>query len=116
MQFIADENIPNKTLEILKSNRIDIISIKDIAIGLKDEEILRIANEKDRVLITFDKDFGFLIYNVKLESVGVILLRIAPKNPEIIAQKVIQLLSKKEITLTKHFTVLEEDRIRIKKL
>ncbi len=42
MRFIADENIPLKVIEKLKKEGIDIKSVVDISVGLKDEEIISI--------------------------------------------------------------------------
>ena len=44
----------------------DITSASDMAPGTMDEEILAIATEEGRILITEDKDFGELVFVHKL--------------------------------------------------
>jgi len=62
MKFIADENIPLKVVERLRREDVDIESIISTRIGLKDEEIARICEREKAILITFDKDFGEIIF------------------------------------------------------
>jgi len=54
--------------------------------------VLQIATSQEGVLITFDKDFGELVYRKKLLHGGIILVRldgIAPSTKSIIVFKVI---------------------------
>jgi len=76
MKFLADENISTKVVGCLRNKGIDIISIKEIASGISDISVLETANKHKRVLITFDEDFGELIYGRKLRAQGIILLKL----------------------------------------
>lgn len=76
MKFIADENLGIQVPHYLKELGIDIVAIRDIAPGEPDTEVLKLANEQDRVLITLDKDFGELVFHQKLIHSGVIFLRL----------------------------------------
>lgn len=67
-QFIADENIPKESVDILKKQGVDIVSITEFALGLGDTEILDLANKRGRIVITFDKDFGQLIFKGEEEN------------------------------------------------
>ena len=51
MKFIADENLGSQVPRYLKEQGIDIISIKELATGLPDIEVLEIANQQERILI-----------------------------------------------------------------
>jgi predicted nuclease of predicted toxin-antitoxin system len=46
---------------------------------MEDEEAIKIATEKHRILITLDKDFGELVFKKGKKCRGIILLRIPPK-------------------------------------
>jgi predicted nuclease of predicted toxin-antitoxin system len=50
----------------LRSKGIDIVQIKEITSGVSDETVLETANRQNRILITFDSDFGELIFRQKL--------------------------------------------------
>ena len=84
MKFVADENIPIKVVERLKNENIEIESIVKIQVGLKDEEIAKISEREKAVLITFDKDFGEIIFRKSIKPFRVILLRIPPKSVDYI--------------------------------
>jgi len=43
MKFIADENIPVRALDLLKQERVDIVSVLDFTQGLSDDDVLTIA-------------------------------------------------------------------------
>jgi len=50
-----------------------------VQLGLKDEEIAIISEKEKAVIITFDKDFGEILFRKSLKPFGVVLLRI-PQN------------------------------------
>lgn len=76
MKFIADENLGIKVPKYLASLGFDIVSVKEIAQGVPDTDVLELANKEGRILITLDKDFGELVFKEKLIHTGVILLRL----------------------------------------
>ena len=111
-RFLADENIPVKTVQTLKQKGMDIASILETSHGLRDIEVLNIANRQGRVIITFDTDFGNLVFKQKLETKGIILLRFKPKSPQQTAKAIEQLLATKT-PIEKRFIVVREHDVRI---
>nr|MDO8079215.1 DUF5615 family PIN-like protein [Candidatus Freyarchaeota archaeon] len=112
MKFIANENIALKTVESLKNQGIDILSIKNYGFGLKDEEVIKIAAKEHRILIMLDKDFGELVLRKGKRCEGIILLRIPPKSPEYLKEALVNLL-KKNIKFENAFVVASLDKVRI---
>ncbi len=112
IKFLADENIPIKTVQLLKQKSIDITSILETQHGLKDTDVLATANKQNRIIITFDTDFGNLVIKQKLKTEGIILLRFKPKSPQQIA-KVIENLLKTKTSMRKCFVVVREYSIRV---
>jgi predicted nuclease of predicted toxin-antitoxin system len=112
MLFLANENIPLKTCEELKNEGINILSVREIEPGATDEKVIQLAKEDDRILITFDKDFGKLVFKLKQMVKGVILLRFSPVSPSIISENIKKLLVMKNIKLEGHFTVVGVGKIR----
>ena len=110
-RFIADENIPRETVDLLKKKGIDIVSVTDIAPGLSDEEVLDLANKNDRIIITFDRDFGQLIFKHKRKTKGLILLRFNPDSPQQIAKRILQTLATK-IKIEDTVVIVKKDIIR----
>src|SRR5260221_6588050 len=114
MKFLADENIPQELIEILKENEIDIVSIRPIHSGISDEEVIGLANSESRTIITADKGFGKLIFQKGIApNCGLILIRENPVVPEAIA---VNLLTIIKSTDTKYFErsilVLDKDFIK----
>ena len=112
IKLLADENIPKKTTEVLKQREVDVISVVDSSPGLSDRAVIELANKENRVIVTFDKDFGELIFRERLEVEGLILLRLAPSSPEQIAERIVHILTRK-ITIKNKISVVSEDRIRV---
>ena len=110
-KLLADENIPRKTVEILKNEDLDITSVSETSPGLSDRAVIEQANKENRIIITFDKDFGELIFKERLKVKGLILLRIAPASPEHIAERIRHTLSQVPPLENKIVTV-REDRTR----
>lgn len=80
---------------------------------MSDEEVLKLAQKEGRILITFDRDFGELVFREGVRVKGIILLRFAPRSPEYIATRIESLLKTKEITFERQFVVVTESRIRV---
>lgn len=60
---------------LLQQNH-DVFSVYDEIRGANDREVIQKAYEQNRILITNDKDFGELVFRVKMPHKGVILLRL----------------------------------------
>ena len=115
MKFLTDENIGFKVINPLRKNGFDIKSILETNPGADDVKVLSIANTEDRILITTDKDFGELVYVNKLVHAGVILLRLSNDSSEN-KIKVLKSLFKLHLEeLEKAFTVVTENKVRIRK-
>ncbi len=60
VRLLLDENVGRRTCDILRARGIDVLFVGDEKKGAEDELIVREAKEEDRIIITCDKDFGFL--------------------------------------------------------
>ena len=115
MRFLADENISNKVVNALKSKGIDIVPIKEFASSLSDETVLETANVQNRILITFDADFGELVFRKKLKAKGVILLKFTPKSSQHTLETIANVLAT-QAKIEGHFLIVKEKRIRVLRL
>lgn len=113
MRLLADENFPGDAVTALQARGHDIGWIRTLAPGVSDREVLRLAQAEERILITFDKDFGELAFRFGLQAAaGVILFRIAPGSATRIAQVAVAALESRT-DWANHFSVVEDDRIRM---
>jgi len=110
-RFIADENIPRETVELLKKKGVDIVTVSEVSPGLGDEEILDLANKEKRIVITFDRDFSQLIFRQKRKTEGLILLRFNPESPQQIAKRIQQTLATK-IKMEGSVVIVKKDTLR----
>jgi predicted nuclease of predicted toxin-antitoxin system len=113
MLFLANENFPLKSVRLLRQDGHDVIAIIEDMPGAKDLAVLDRAHEENRILLTFDRDYGDLIFRRKLPAPqGVIYLRFVPSSPEEPAEWMRRLLSLPGSDLIGRFTVLERRRVR----
>jgi predicted nuclease of predicted toxin-antitoxin system len=64
IKLLADENFPLASVEILENKKYDILSISRSYSGISDTEIIYLANREQRPILTFDRDFGQLIFKI----------------------------------------------------
>ena len=62
MKFLADENIDKPIVERLRGDGHSLFYIVEMQPGISDDEVLRLANQQEAVLLTADKDFGELVF------------------------------------------------------
>ena len=83
MKFIADENFDFPIIKGLREFGHDVLSVSEKYPFEEDMMILSIAKSENRILLTGDKDFGELVFRLKLAPSGIILLRTPDiDNPE----------------------------------
>ena len=96
-KLLADENVPVRTINALRAAGFEVISIRETSPGISDADVLALAVNHALVLVTFDRDYGELIYRQKLEPpVSIIYFRTLPVNPLEISETVISLLQEPE--------------------
>lgn len=113
MKFIADENIPLKVVKKLRDLNVNVVSVTEIQVGLNDEEIAKMSEKEKAIIVTFDKDFGEIIFKKQMKPFGVILLRIPPKSVDYIFDFLRWLLIESKIEFERKLVVVREDKIRI---
>ncbi len=113
MKFLVDENVHNAIYHLLKEEGYDVTSVAYDYSSLNDNDILDLAYRQDRVLITNDKDFGYLVYHKGLKHKGIILFRLKSEQPEIKINTLKELFQK-DLDFTGSFIVITEDKIRIR--
>ena len=70
MRTMADENFPRPALEALRKAGCDVFSIAEDCPGVSDEEVAALCADQHRILLTFDKDFGELIFHRGLPRIS----------------------------------------------
>ena len=116
MRLLAGENVPHLVVEFICSRGHDAIWVGNEAPGISDQEVLSFATIEKRTLITFDTDFGELVFRLGFDApFGVILFRLQLDSPSGIAQTVVEILESR-VDWTGRFSVVDENRIRTRLL
>jgi len=58
MRILADENTPREAVLALRADGHDVFSASELSAGAQDQAHVARAIAEDRVIITFDLDFG----------------------------------------------------------
>jgi len=112
--FIADENIPYEVIKRLRGAGAEIFSVLEEFRGMSDEKIMKVSSGQRLTIITFDKDFGYLVFKSGVGApYGVILLRIQMKSPDYIFKMLKWILFESGITFERNFVIVTESKVRV---
>lgn len=111
--FLANENFPLPSVGVLRSIGLDVVAVTEDSPGVADTVVLARAAQEGRIILTFDRDYGELIFYRRLPTpAGVIYLRFVPMTPTGAAESVLALLDADQITLEGMFTTVGETQVR----
>lgn len=113
MRFLADETVPRPAVTLLEHAGHDIIAIHSDDLEREDVQVLDRGRREGRVLLTFDRDFGDLIFHRWYpDPPGVVYVRWRSVTPETLATRVHLLAVDDAANLPSMFTILLEDGLR----
>jgi predicted nuclease of predicted toxin-antitoxin system len=115
--ILADENVPRASVDLLRTAGMDVESVAERDAGMSDLAVLELARAEGRLLLTFDRDFGELIYRRgHAAPPALVYLRFVPTDPQEAAAVFRRLLEHSEIELDGRFTVVTRDQVRQRSL
>jgi predicted nuclease of predicted toxin-antitoxin system len=77
--LLADENFPRSVIAGLRENGYDVLAMAEHAPQTEDRGVLALARQTSRWLLTFDSDFGDLIFrDGELPPPGILYFRLHP--------------------------------------
>lgn len=114
LRFLLDENVSNNLRKLLISNGYEVITIQDLDMrGVKNSGLMEVARVKNRILITYDKDFIHFKYT---QDHFIIVVDIHPLIDEAVLpifEKFLESLNFDD--LKNNFIVLEKNKIILRK-
>jgi predicted nuclease of predicted toxin-antitoxin system len=115
VKFLADENFPRPAISVFRSLGYDVASVAEDHRGSTDEAVAEICDREARVLLTFDKDFGEMVFRRGISAgSSVVLLRIDPDPAAVV--EIVRSLSDRGILTAGVFCVVTKDRVRVRAL
>jgi predicted nuclease of predicted toxin-antitoxin system len=117
MEFLANENFPLASIQHLREVGYRVISILQEAAGAKDEDILKRAHEESLLILTFDRDYGELLFRHQaLPPAGVVYFRFSPASPLEPAEMLLKVMEEAGLSLVAKFTIVERGKVRQRSL
>lgn len=117
MKFLVDQNVGQSVVRYLVERSHDVIVATAAELsGREDVFLLDYAFQENRIVITNDKDFGFLIHRQKLPSRGIILFRFTQELPSRKIYVLETILSMEPDQILNHFIIASEGKIRSRPL
>ncbi len=116
VRFVADEGVDGSMVKLLREAGFDVLYFGEVDQSSTDEVVLNTANEGNRILITRDKDFGELVYNMKKVHAGIILIRMEALTSAMRSKNAFDFIVANLSQLQGHFIVLQPGTNRTKPL
>jgi len=111
-QIVADESVDFRIVVQLRNKELSVYSIMEQQPSIKDEVVLKVAHENNALLITEDKDFGELVFRLRLPHSGVLLIKIEEPSQKI--PIVVEAVVKNYNELIGKFSVVDSNKLRIR--
>jgi len=116
VRWLVNENFPAPSVVVLRAAGHDVLSIAESHSGDDDTEVLALARQEGRWLVTFDRDYGELLFARNYAPPpAVILLRVTSYRPDEPAAWLEQLALGQESLLGK-FAVFTGKELRTRPL
>jgi predicted nuclease of predicted toxin-antitoxin system len=118
VRLLVDENISRMLVQLLRQQGHDVVWVREEHRGLPDDQLLAIATANGRIVLTEDRDFGYLVIALRQPSVGVVIAEIngLPGTASEVANHVAEVVSKLGADANGWLTVIEPGRVRQRKL
>lgn len=118
LKFLIDNALSPFVAEKLREKCYDTVHVREIGLQkATDEEIFKKAFNENRILISADTDFSYILYKWKKNKPSLILFRKGYHKPESQIEVLIRYIPEFKKELEKgSIIVFEEERIRIRKL
>jgi predicted nuclease of predicted toxin-antitoxin system len=118
MHFLADMGVSQQVVEWLRTNGHDAVHLRDEGLQrLPNGEIFQKAGREQRIVLTFDLDFGEILAASASQIVSVVLFRLRNTRTDFVIQRLDAVLNQSSAELSQGAIVIVEDgRHRVRKL
>ena len=115
LKLLFDLGVSKKAEIYFSENGYDVLSVRELNPRMKDDDILKLAVQKERLVVTMDKDFGELVFNSKNMHSGVFLLRMEDAGWRQKIDVLTEIFEKYYEEIKGSFSVYQDRKLRIRK-
>jgi predicted nuclease of predicted toxin-antitoxin system len=116
VRFLADESCDFAVVRALRSAGHDVKAVSEFQQRSVDQELMEMAYSEGRILLTEDKDFGWLAFVGRLDNPGVVLIRFPATARAALGTSMTRLVREQGPKLPGSFVVLRPGSVRISKI
>ena len=113
LRFLADESCDFAVVRALRTDGFDVYAVNEVMRRSDDRELIELARRENRLLLTEDKDFGWLVFASAMESAGVVLIRYPGNARQALADAIRRVVEEHGDQLGNSFVVLQPGIVRI---
>ena len=113
-RFLVDVNVGIAVTNSLRGGGHDVVFAGELDWCMADADLLSLAHQERRIVLTMDTDFGELVYRSQQSHAAVLLLRMpgATRHEKIgVVQEIIHHYGDQ---LPEHFCVYQQGRLRVR--
>ena len=93
LPFLANMNVSPRTVSALRQAGWDIVRVSEVMLAYaSDDEILNLAREQTRVIVTQDLDFSTLLALSGQNRPSLVTLRLTVSDPDAVTAKLLDVL------------------------
>lgn len=115
LRFLADESCDFAVVRALRAEGYDVLAVSEVMQRTDDRELIEQASRERRILLTEDKDFGWLVYVSHTDSAGVILIRFPGNARQTLVDAFMDLVCTQGQKLSGAFVVVQPGHTRIRR-
>lgn len=116
MKVLADENVERSIVDWLRAHGHDVLWVPETHAAEADRSLVELARRENRVIVTYDLDFGEIIFRERMRCGGGILLRCKGLDMRGRVAWFQSWWPELELKAPNHFVVLRNNRLRVRGL
>ena len=113
LRFLADESCDFAVVRALRADGFDVYAVSEVMQRSDDRDLVELARRENRILLTEDKDFGWLVFVSAMESAGVVLIRFPGNARQTLADTIRRIVEEQGDQLRDSFVVMQPGIVRI---
>ena len=118
MKFLADMGVSMTTVMALRNLGHDAVHLREQGLmRMEDPEIVAKARTEERIVLTFDLDFGEIMALSRRPSLTVVLFRMRNQTPSAVTPRLVQVIQECSAELAAGaFVTVEDQGYRLRRL